>query len=457
MRYTRHIVHLGALITSLAACGGERAQNATATGDRGGAGEPRPGVEHTDRVVCPACAPHAGGETSDFGDGSDYFPGGDGSVAEPTPCELSQQASAIDVEAARALGFGAALEAVETTFDLPFEWSPSDAGTLGGGGPAKGFTPETRLRGTTQVSALERRASTLEGCKDVIVATLATQIETADGALAVAGNLRAALSVGDAPHASGMLDLSQAHGTLELDPPSTTATTVGVVLMSVYFLPKGVRTDLSVTELDPEEIGSDEVSFYYQPIGGRAPIDACAAQMEPTDFEEPTAALGGASLSDRFPEVEAKFRIGEAIAARWRDGTETTVQLELGTPHDICVDGATSYRVPFQVTSGDGRVVAGGTANATVSDGMEGWVELFNQVVEPADTFAQLTGIHGVDFGGLGAARWHTEVYSQEQTSYLEPGEAPYHGEVTVEGVDDDGHVTGTPGAVTGVIEKLTW
>jgi hypothetical protein len=39
----------------------------------------------------------------------------------------------------------------------------------------------------------------------------------------------------------------------------------------------------------------------------------------------------------------------------------------------------------------------------------------------------------------------------------LAAGEAPYHGEVTVEGVDDDGRVTAIPGAVTGVLEELTW
>jgi hypothetical protein len=462
MRYTRHIGLLGALITSLAACGGsDRAEHAGTTTDRSGTAQPASGVVQPDRRVCPACAPRAGGETSDFGDGSDYFPGGAGDRAPPSPCELSRQASAIDLEAARALGFGAALDAVETTFDLPFEWSPRLGSVLGGGGPATGFTPETRLRGTTHVVAPQLLSSTLEGCEDLIVATLATELETADGALAIAGELHATLSVSGVPTAGGMLDLSRARGTLELDPPSTTKAIAGYVGAVIYFFSSGPRTELDIAEYDPHDLVGDVLSFIYEPIGGKAPIDACPTLMQPIAFEEPTAALGGASLSDQFADLSAKLHIGKALPARWRGGTETTVQVELGEPGALCAergarDGVT-YQVPLQVTSSDGRVVVKGQANASASYSAEGWVEIFDRAVLPADTFAESTGIQAVDFGGLGAAEWHTEVYSELQTAYLAAGEAPYHGEVTVEGVDDDGHVTGIPGAVTGVIEKLTW
>jgi hypothetical protein len=450
MRYTRHIGHLGALILSLA-CGGDRAENPVGT--------PGSGVVHTDRLVCPACAPHAGGESSDFGDGSDYFPGGAG---EPLgPCQLSQ-GSAIDVEAARALGFGAALDALETSFDLPFKWSPSQSWQLRGGGPAKGFTPETHLLGTTHVIALEQLPSTLESCAGLIVATLATQLETADGALSIAGKLRATLTLSGVPEADGMLDLSQARGTLELDPPSTTSTTMGFVTTYIFFFPKGVRAQLSVEVLDPHDLGGDGRSLYYEPIGGNAPIDACPVLMQPTGFDEPVAALGDASLSDRLPELLGALRIGEAIPARWRDGAETTVQLDLGQPVDLCADErGVSYRAPLHVASSDGRVDVRDQANGRADFGAEearGWLSIYDQLAAlPADTFAQTPGIRGVDFAGLGAAQWHTAVYSEEQTEFLAAGEAPYHGEVTVEGVEDDGHVTGLPWDVTGVLEKLTW
>src|SRR4051812_43611778 len=100
MRYTQYVGQLGALIISLVACG---------TGVDGSAAEPGPGGAPTDRWVCPACTPRAGGETSDFGDGSEYYPVGDGSIDAPTPCQLSLEASPIAADAARALGFGAAL------------------------------------------------------------------------------------------------------------------------------------------------------------------------------------------------------------------------------------------------------------------------------------------------------------------------------------------------------------
>jgi hypothetical protein len=460
MRYTRHLAHLAGLITSLAACGGAHADHADATSDGRATEQPGSSVVHTDRLVCPTCAPRAGGETSDFGDGSDYFPGADGAFGPPDPCAESREASRIDAEAARALGFGAALDALETTFELSFRWSPNnDLESRGGGGLATGYTPETRLSGATHVDALQHLTSTLEGCEDRVVASVATSLDSADGALSIAGQLRAEVATRGVPYASGRLDLSGARGTLELDPPSSGTPTVGYVSISLYFFPKGVRTGLSVAELDPRDPFSDEVGYSYRPIDGHAPIDACSLDAEPTDFDEPIAALGDASLSDRLPEFVTAFRIGEVIPARWRDGTETTVQLDLGQPYQLCATAlGVSYQVPFRVSSADGRVDVSDTANGSAyasADEARGWVAIDDQVI-PADTFPQRTGIHGVDFGGLGAGLWHTEVYTEEKTQNLDTGESPYHGAVTVEGVDDDGHVIGIPG-VTGVIEKLTW
>lgn len=448
------------ILTSLGAwLGGVVALSATACSDSsereevdGQAG----GAADSERAVCPTCTNWAGGETSDFGDVSELLSAGNGSHAEPTPCELSEQVSTIDDAAARALGFGASLDRLVTSFDLPFEWTPREL-TLGE--PATGYTPATRLSGSTRVVGLRHVSPTLAGCEDSLIVAVETSLSMADGALAIAGQLSARVTEDDAvPVVSGFLDLSAARGTLEMRPPSSEESLVGYVQVFFYLWPDGVRGSLSLAALNPSDIGSDSPGYSYQPLDGVGPVDVCDVSARPVAFDEPLWWAGDDSLVDRYPEVRAWLEPSEPFQARWSSGAVTSVSTELGQPFDICdFEDRLAYKVPFGVSSADGRVSIQRDARASLAfspgGSPHGWIEIYDlNVVEEAEGFADATGISGVDFGELGGGIWHTELYLDGPE--VEPR---VKGEVTVEGADIDGHVTGTKFANTGVLESLRW
>jgi hypothetical protein len=77
-------------------------------------------------------------------------------------------------------------------------------------------------------------------------------------------------------------------------------------------------------------------------------------------------------------------------------------------------------------------------------------------VFEPRETFVEHTGISGIDFGDHGGAAWHTELYLDDPND--DGVHEPLRGEVEVEGVDADGHITGVPGAYSGaILDRLSW
>jgi hypothetical protein len=456
----------GTAALALAACSSETATtNPTVSGEPASSSADPGAIETsmTDarRLVCPQCVRFTGGETSDFGDGSDVLPlPGEGSYAAPTPCQLSEQMSDIDVDAARALGFGPALDRLETSFDVDFGWRtmPVPDGTQAGG-----YATKTRVSGALGgVTALRHVAPTLEGCKDSLYVRVGASIEMADGSFSVAGRLTAKI-VRDSLYStvSGFIDLSTAPGTLEIHPPDYPEIATFVVPI-FYLWPEDTRVTLQIIALDPEDFGSDTPSHQYFPLDGTGPDDGCSLSSLPLDVDEPNPYWGGSSLEQRFPEVQALFtRAG--MPATWASGGETSVTTELGTPTRACANdlGGVIYEVPYHVVSADGRVsiqdLAWSALNYAGSTLTDSWVEIYPNIVEPRDTFAERTGISGVPFGGHGGALWHTEFYFDEQTTdgVTNPS---LRGEVTVEGVDTDGNVTGNPGAVTRKpLDQLTW
>ena len=86
--------------------------------------------------------------------------------------------------------------------------------------------------------------------------------------------------------------------------------------------------------------------------------------------------------------------------------------------------------------------------NGAVTDG---WVEIYNDQPIPAAEFVAKSGISGVNFSQSTGALWHTEIYLTDNGA---PG---VHGDVIVEGVDLDGHVTGIPTAVMGPLATFNW
>jgi hypothetical protein len=260
---------------------------------------------------------------------------------------------------------------------------------------------------------------------------------------------------------SGYMDLSTAQGTLELNPPDfPQLSTYAVANMRLW--PDDTRVSLAVIVLDPNDVSEDSYFHQYRPLEGMGPDDGCSLSSLPLDIDEPNPFWAGATLGQRFPDVQALFTRSDAPSA-WASGGATTVTTELGDPISACARefGFVHYQVPYRVLSADGRVAIDDVAWAMASyDGTtltDAWVEIYPDVVEPRDTFADRTGISGVPFGDHGAARWHTELYFDDDTNdgVVNPS---VRGEVTVEGIDIDGRVTGNPGVVTRIpLDQLTW
>jgi len=430
---------------ALAACGGTDATSDEST---------PPG--RFERVICPECV-RAGGETSDFGDGGEFVPLGAGIQPAPSPCEQSETVSSIELEAARALGFDELLDRLEGEFDLPFAWSPTEFDL---DRPARGYAANTRVRGTLRALSAKHHVPSLEGCVDSLRVEVETTLETGDGALSIGGTLEATIERGtQRPTIEGYLDLSQARGTLELDQPPSTEEVFGYVRAFLYAWPDGMRLSLYVGAADARDIGGDTFSYFYEPLEAWAPTDGCRASDRPLAFDEPTPSTGdGRSLAARFPELLSRVTAPQPFTASWMSGGETALEIAVGEPLILCDEAvALSGRVPYRVQSSDGRIDIDSEARMRVSFEANGALGAsFFEIFQPggvhgAASFAESTGIFGVDFGAFGGGTWHTELL-------FDPAAAsPLSGQVTVEGVDVDGRSTGLPGAVGGVLDSLAW
>lgn len=449
-----------ALLTwaALAACGG----SGPATGD---ASPSTPGSPSSDspgrfeRVICPGCV-RAGGETSDFGDGREVVPLGAGIEPAPTPCELSTTVSPVELDAARALGFGQLLARLEGSFELPFEWRATEFDL---DRPARGYTAATRVRGTLRALAAEHHVPSLEGCTDSLRVQVATTLETADGALSIAGTLRATLERGSAPPTLlGTLDLSDARGTLEVDPPPSENDVMGFVRALLYAWPDAMRLSLSIGMADVDDLGRDTAAYFYEPLEARAPLDDCRPSDRPLRFDEPTPTIGAAStppqsLADRFPELLSLIEAPQPFSARWMSGDVTAFDVDVGTPSFVCDEvTALSGSVPYRLQSGDGRVDVDSEARMRLSFAPDGALGSgFFSIAEaaaaqPATGFAESTGISGIDFGPYAGAVWYTGLRFEAAASVMS-------GELEVRGVDVDGRATGSPGVYGAVLDSLGW
>jgi hypothetical protein len=400
--------------------------------------------------ICPTCARGIAPPTG---------PG----MIEPTACQKSERASPIDVATARSLGFSG-IDLVERDFEDSFRWTVE---LLEGekGGPARGYTPLTTVKGHTKIASIEHRVPSLAGCADSLAVKLDVTFSTGDGALSISGQVESDIERGvTAPTAYGSLDLGDASGTLRLDPPPTGKTLVGRLYLSLRFWPDVVRGQGSLTVVVANEEGNDVVSLFYQPLAGHWAADDCSAIDRPLNASDPGATPDGRSAAQMVADLQRMLDTGPG-KGRWDGaGPEVPVTALLGRPTAICASttkagGRTpylSYRTQLNVTSGDGRIRAGGDARAWIGFDPKNavdnaWVEVYDQQTLLAQDFAAASGISGVDFGAVPAGFWHTEIYLAEY------GEVGSRAEVVVEGVDLDGKVTGTKSAVTGVITSFKW
>jgi hypothetical protein len=306
----------------------------------------------------------------------------------------------------------------------------------------------------------------MEGCVDLLRVGLTVRLETADGALAIEGQIGQEVQRDSEMLALyGLLDLSAARGTLEISPPATEEPLAGYVRVFLNIWPEEVRVNLLLSAFELRDIGSDSPHYSYDPLDGRAPVDACDIATKPLAFDESIANTQGNSLAAVYPKIRDLLGDMQPFAASWSSGGTTSVSVELGQPFELCdlQGGRLGYKLPFAVESNDGRVKLQRDAKGYLAfengQWREGWLEVFpayddgpaSSGVEDPASFAQKTGISGVDFGDVGGGFWHTELYF----GHTEP---PVRGEVTVEGVDTDGHITGTKGVVLPEpIESLHW
>lgn len=213
--------------------------------------------------ICGTCS--AGGQTTDFGGGL---------RAQPTPCEESEQATPISEQEARAAGFGSAIALLARSFTSSFVWTAREAET---GEPATGYQPNTDASAETRLAAFERLTPSLVGCEERLRVTLELELQTHDGALAIAGSLRSTVTAGEAePWAFGRLDLTTGEGSLRVHPSTLEPPLLGNFNALLYFSPSEVRGDvwIEIVELHGYDPSSDVIAWRsYRPIDGSWPND----------------------------------------------------------------------------------------------------------------------------------------------------------------------------------------
>jgi hypothetical protein len=143
--------------------------------------------------LCPTCVPQTGGETSDFGGGSE--------------CQLEERALTPDSELRPELD--TTLAAYAGRFERTLRWSAPDA--------TRPFTPDgTTIRGNVEVEDGAYFANDSVDCGEVQLRTRVT-LETADGGLQATseGALRFRPADGTS-YITAASDLSEARGNLDL-------------------------------------------------------------------------------------------------------------------------------------------------------------------------------------------------------------------------------------------------
>jgi hypothetical protein len=379
--------------------------------------------------ICDVCAD--GGQTSDFGavDGCSL---GDGPL--------------IDLVAARELGFEG-LESLERDFEVPLTWTPQPANN---GDPATGYQTNTILHGRTRFVSVEHVEPTMSGCEDFVRVTLDLELSTADQALRITDHVISHVHRGDLSHGvRGELNLNRATGTLRLHPSDWSWVNYGFLAITMHFWPQGTRGEWAIYLAETkseDDIASSGRS--YGPLTARFPHDRCDTFSFPFEADDPRVTPVGLSSLGVRDELQALIGT-EPVPGSWNDGRAASVVTTLGEATDVCgADGVLAFDVPLIITSDDGRLRIDELAHAVVAyDGgtMErAWVDYYGKTLYSRASFAEQTGISGVEFGDVPRAYWHEELY------LVRGKEIAPNGHVTVEGVSADG-------VVVGPLAKFDW
>jgi len=254
-------------------------------------------VEPGARRVCVDCVPRA------LGQGSSSLAG---FVAA---CSLAYLERTIDRAEAEALGFPVtdAAALIERPIDTPAMWVPRS--TEGGGGPAGGYEPATRVRAALKVESylyrwldparcdgtvcrLDDGSTTPQlGCYErYIMMHVSGELETLDGAIAVRFPTQPVnMSLPgqtDAVGVAAAADLSDVRGTLTLEPDVPTPW-IGRVDLSLQFA-DSQRREYGVVGVSVVPDWGNLTARERPSIPGRAHYSPVAVQWGAVPFGSPT-------------------------------------------------------------------------------------------------------------------------------------------------------------------------
>jgi transcriptional regulator with XRE-family HTH domain len=170
------------------------------------------------------------------------------------------------------------------------------------------------------------------------------------------------------------------------------------------------RVDSPNVEMDCEDM--PPCIPYSSLINGYWPVNDCGGYGSPVSADTTSAVLGGKTVKQA---VEDAFSVAETVqpnTARWLDGTETEVVLELDTPDQYCIrESGKSANIYFnsgaRIRTTDGRILSNliqnrlsvyTNAGSTPPKPSQTFLSLgTDQDWVRADQFETTSGIKGVD------------------------------------------------------------
>jgi hypothetical protein len=272
----------------------------------------------------------------------------------------------VTAEHASTFGTAAIADQLGSGIELSMYWGvPLDSG---GRPPASSATGDTNLDATFTLGELRY----YEGpdCDPIVQAPVTIAFSTRGGRVAgeAAGFI---VSAGGAAAwtISAVADLAAVTGTPEL-PLDHASIQDGQLELFVTGHPTvGARGMMRAlvryydSEADYErrltaELGDHAWSKIVEPFRGWFPKDECGDQSFPVASDEASAWLVGGTPAELFEEAKSMLADLAPITAQWRDGVETTIELELGSVSDLaCIDAETAtLHGTARIKSADGRV-----------------------------------------------------------------------------------------------------
>jgi len=264
---------------------------------------------------------------------------------------------------ARALGADTFIASIQAGYAGPFAWRRS-----WGASRASGFDETTELRLSASVQGLEYvdlepdtsvpACSTPVRCDDALVFDIHVELETADGALAGAGDVHArAWTDQDLAYVYEGLPLRAFTGNLDLGVDAAPVR-VGSLVLGIEVTSSGLQGRIQPFIRRVPNLASDA------PVSGEWPAPSCFNRGLPVDMDAPLEPGPAGTARELFAGVVNELQAAPAAPATWLDGTMTEVTVELaGDVTEACNDilrgslgGSVNVQVPVHLATSDGRL-----------------------------------------------------------------------------------------------------